>query len=112
MSWLTDKEVRSAAHIGRGTAMAIIFWVAGAWLFSLHWAMTSALVGTLLASLLWELIDHQRYLKGKFLFWKTPSDPFDIWDVAADVTGALLVAAFAGLYQLHEKWLYNWPGVF
>lgn len=112
MSWLTVREQLSAPHIGRGTALALTFWMAGGLLFSLHWAMTFSVVGVLVFSLLWEVCDQLRHVWGKFLWWKTPSDPFDIWDVAADMVGWGLFALTLLVYQLFEDWFWNWPGLF
>lgn len=107
MSWLTDREIRNAPHIGRGTVLALIFWAAGAYLFSLHWAMMAAFVGTFLFSLGWEFRDLYR-------FGKTPaaSDGFDPWDIAADMIGAGLFGLSVLVYQLLEKTLYNRGGIF
>lgn len=102
MSWISERETRNAPHIGRGTALAIIFWCLGACLFSLHWAMTTAFVGTLCFSFCWELRDE----------WRKGADGFDSWDIVADMIGAGLFALAIGLYQVLEKKLYNWPGLF
>lgn len=103
MSWVSERETKNAPHIGRGTLLAIIFWALGAWLFSLHWAMTTAVVGTFFFSLGWEFRD---------LFRKEKSDGFDPWDIVADMTGAGLFGLAIGVYQLLERLLYNHKGIF
>ena len=105
--WLAKREVENAPHIGRGVALAMLFWALGAYLFSLHWAMTTSAIGTFFFSLGWEFRDLYR-------FWMTPSasDGFDPWDVVADMIGFGLFALSILVYQTLEKMLYNWQGVF
>lgn len=105
--WLSHFEQWNAPHIGRGTLMAIIFWSLGAYLFSLHWAMWTAFIGTLVASVCWEFRDLYR-----FWFNPTATDGFDPWDILADMIGAGLFGLAILVYQLLEKALYNHGGIF
>lgn len=101
MRWFN--ESRNAPHIGRGTALALIFWAFGAYLFSLHWAMTASFIGVLAASVSWEFYDLSR---------KEKSDGFDFWDIVADTAGWALFALSILVYQVLEKKLYNHGGLF
>lgn len=105
--WLVERELKSAPHIGRGVGLAMLFWALGAYLFSLHWAMTTAAVGTFFFSLGWEFRDLYR-------FWFNPnvSDGFDPWDIVADMAGFCLFGLSILVYQILEKTLYNWEGIF
>jgi len=101
MRWFNEQ--RNAPHVGRGTGLAIIFWALGAYLFSLHWAMTASFFGVLACSVGWEFYDLSR---------KEKSDGFDPWDIVADMTGWALFALAILVYQVLEKRLYNYPGLF
>jgi hypothetical protein len=99
-AWWREREQKNAPHIGRGTLVALVFWIVGAVSFGPHWAATLSFAGTLAASMAWEGYDYLRGIK---------SDGWDWYDIAADMTGWLLFQLSILAYEfLDVRGLWTW----